>query len=60
VRQILHPGPPAAERVNAVIADPAKATAFGKAGRERAIASFAWPAIAKQTSELYRSLSNSG
>jgi alpha-maltose-1-phosphate synthase len=29
---------------------------MGKAGRRRAIEHFAWPAIARQTSELYRSL----
>ena len=45
-----------AERVNALIADPARAKAFGRAGRERAVASFAWPAIAEQTSQLYRDL----
>jgi starch synthase len=45
-----------AERVNALVADPDRAAAMGRAGRERAIEHFAWPAIAKQTSELYRSL----
>jgi starch synthase len=45
-----------AQRVNALIADPAKAEAFGKAGRERAVEAFAWPAIAEQTSKLYRDL----
>ena len=29
---------------------------MGKAGRERAVSAFAWPAIAEQTSELYRRL----
>ena len=33
-----------------------RARRSGKAGRERAVESFAWPAIAEQTSELYRSL----
>jgi starch synthase len=45
-----------AERVNTLIADPARAEAFGKAGRRRAVEAFAWPAIAEQTSMLYRSL----
>ncbi|RKQ88146.1 glycogen synthase (ADP-glucose) [Solirubrobacter pauli] len=45
-----------AARVNELIADPERAKRMGKAGRERAVASFAWPAIARQTSELYRSL----
>jgi starch synthase len=45
-----------AQRVNALIADPAKAAAFGKAGRKRAVEAFAWPAIAEQTSKLYRDL----
>ncbi|HEY6890532.1 MAG TPA: glycogen synthase [Solirubrobacter sp.] len=45
-----------AQRVNALIADPAKAAQFGKAGRKRAVEAFAWPAIAEQTSRLYRDL----
>jgi starch synthase len=45
-----------AESVNALIADPARAAEMGKAGRKRAVESFAWPAIAEQTSQLYRSL----
>jgi starch synthase len=45
-----------AERVNVLLADPARAEAMGKAGRERALRDFAWPAIAGQTSALYRSL----
>jgi starch synthase len=45
-----------AERVNALLADPARAKAMGRAGRERAVRDFAWPAIAEQTSALYRSL----
>jgi alpha-maltose-1-phosphate synthase len=45
-----------AERVNALLADPDRAAAMGRAGRERALAKFDWSAIAKQTSELYRSL----
>jgi starch synthase len=45
-----------AERVNALIGDPDRAAAMGRAGRKRAVESFAWPAIAEQTSKLYRQL----
>ncbi|MEP6463332.1 MAG: glycogen synthase [Frankiaceae bacterium] len=45
-----------ADRVNSVLADPARATALGEAGRRRAIEHFSWPAIADRTMELYRSL----
>ena len=45
-----------AERVNTLIADPDRAKTMGRAGRRRAIDSFSWPAIAQQTSELYRRL----
>jgi starch synthase len=45
-----------AERVNAVVADPAAAAAMGRAGRARVVERFAWPAIARETAELYRSL----
>jgi starch synthase len=45
-----------AERVNALLADPERARAMGRAGRARAVGEFAWPAIAEQTSALYRSL----
>jgi alpha-maltose-1-phosphate synthase len=45
-----------ASRVNELLADPARAEAMGRAGRARAVESFAWPAIAEQTSAVYRSL----
>jgi alpha-maltose-1-phosphate synthase len=45
-----------ADRVNALLADPQRAREMGRAGRRRAIEHFAWPAIARQTSELYQSL----
>jgi alpha-maltose-1-phosphate synthase len=45
-----------AERVNALVADPARAEAMGKAGRERALREFDWSTIARQTSEAYREL----
>jgi alpha-maltose-1-phosphate synthase len=45
-----------AERVNALIADPARAETMGQAGRRRAIDHFSWPQIARRTRELYESL----
>jgi starch synthase len=45
-----------AERVNELLADPARAEAMGRAGRARAIERFGWPAIAEQTAAVYRSL----
>ncbi len=45
-----------AERVNALLADPARAAAMGRAGRDRAVQHFSWPAIAARTARLYRSL----
>jgi starch synthase len=45
-----------AEAVNRLAADPALATAYGRAGRERAVRDFAWDAIAARTVELYGSL----
>jgi starch synthase len=45
-----------AERVNRLIADPAEAERFGRAGRERAVAEFSWRAIAERVVEVYRSV----
>jgi starch synthase len=45
-----------AEAVNRLAADPELATAYGRAGRERAVRDFAWDAIAARTVELYGSL----
>ncbi|WP_344838724.1 glycogen synthase [Kribbella ginsengisoli] len=45
-----------AEGINALVANPAKAEAMGKAGRTRAIADFGWDAVANRTVELYQSL----
>jgi starch synthase len=45
-----------AERVNALVADPERAAAMGRAGRERAAGAFDWSAIARQTAELYESV----
>jgi alpha-maltose-1-phosphate synthase len=45
-----------ADAVNALCADPARAAAMGKAGRERAVHEFGWDTIAYRTVELYESL----
>ncbi|MFE3449971.1 glycogen synthase [Nonomuraea sp. NPDC059194] len=45
-----------AERVNALLGDPGRASAFGEAGRQRAIEHFSWERIAERTMELYRTL----
>jgi starch synthase len=45
-----------AEAVNALSADPARAEAMGRAGRERAVHEFGWDTIAHRTVELYESL----
>jgi alpha-maltose-1-phosphate synthase len=48
-----------ASRVNELLADPARAEAMGRAGRERAVSAFSWPAIAEETVSVYRSLVSS-
>ncbi|MEJ7649091.1 MAG: glycogen synthase [Nakamurella sp.] len=45
-----------ADAVNRVIADPARAAAWGVAGRERAVREFSWGAVAETTVALYRSV----
>jgi glycogen synthase len=45
-----------ADAINRLMADPALGEEMGRAGRRRAIASFGWDAIARQTADLYRSL----
>jgi starch synthase len=45
-----------ATRVNALVADPDRAAAMGRAGRQAVVERFAWPAIAEQTAALYRRL----
>ena len=45
-----------AERLNELIADPAKCTTFREAGRARVKEKFAWSAVAEQTLALYSSL----
>jgi starch synthase len=55
---LVPPSDPAAlaEAVNALVRDPARAAAMGRAGRERAVAAFDWSAIARQTAAVYESV----
>ena len=46
-----------ADAVNALVADPERAAAYGVAGRERCIEEFSWAHIAEQTLEIYREVS---
>jgi alpha-maltose-1-phosphate synthase len=43
-----------AKRVNALIAEPDLAAAFGRAGRQRVVEHFSWESVAARTAELYR------
>jgi alpha-maltose-1-phosphate synthase len=45
-----------AVRVNELLGDPELAAAMGRAGRARAVEAFSWPAIARETVEVYRAL----
>ena len=45
-----------AARMNALLANPVRATAMGLAGRRRAVEHFSWTAVAERTAALYRSL----
>jgi len=45
-----------AAALNEVVADPDRAAAMGRAGRQRAIDAFSWAAIAEQTLDVYRSV----
>ncbi|HVM12886.1 MAG TPA: glycogen synthase [Egibacteraceae bacterium] len=45
-----------ADRINPLVADPLRARAMGRAGRRRVMEHFSWPAIARRTADLYRSL----
>jgi alpha-maltose-1-phosphate synthase len=47
-----------AERLNALVEDPARAAEMGRAGRARAVDAFAWGAIAEQTAAVYRRLAS--
>ena len=45
-----------AAAIGALVADPARAEAMGRAGRARAVRAFSWEAIAARTVALYRSV----
>lgn len=45
-----------AGRVNALLDDPERAAAMGRAGRRRAMEHFGWPAVAARTVDLYEKL----
>ena len=45
-----------ADGINRLVHDPQRAAEMGRAGRRRAVERFAWPAIAEQTSAVYRRL----
>jgi starch synthase len=45
-----------AARIDEVMSDPGLADRMGKAGRQRAVSDFGWPAIAARTVELYSAL----
>ncbi len=45
-----------ASTIDALCADPNRAADYGSAGRARAVESFGWDAVARQTLEVYRSL----
>jgi starch synthase len=47
---------PLGQALNALIRDPDRAAAMGRAGRKRAVAEFGWAAIAGQTAALYAEL----
>ena len=55
---LVPPDDPAAlaDAMNALLRDPGRADAMGRAGRERAVAEFSWDAVAAQTAALYAEL----
>jgi starch synthase len=58
---LVPPDDPAAlaAALTSLLSAPGRAAAMGRAGRERAVAEFGWPAIAAQTAALYRELAAS-
>ena len=52
---LVPPDDPAslADAMNALLRDPGRADAFGRAGRLRAVEEFSWDAVAEQTAALY-------
>ncbi len=55
---LVPPDDPAAlaKALNDLVRDPARAAAYGQAGRQRAVAEFSWQSIAAQTAQLYAEL----
>jgi starch synthase len=55
---LVPPDDPAclAEALNALAHDPARAAAYGMAGRQRAVSEFSWQTIAAATADLYEEL----
>ena len=49
-----------AARLGELLEDPARAAALGRAGRERAVATFGWEAIARRTMAVYEQVCSSG
>jgi starch synthase len=49
-----------AARINELLADPARAQALGRAGRERAVERFGWDAIAERVAALYERVLRAG
>ncbi|MFI9011313.1 glycogen synthase [Actinosynnema sp. NPDC053489] len=47
-----------ADAVNEVLGDPARAAAFGEAGRARAVEEFSWATVAEQTVAVYEAALN--
>ena len=45
-----------AEKIKLLLDDPQRARGMGEAGRERVVTSFGWPSIARQTADLYATL----
>jgi alpha-maltose-1-phosphate synthase len=45
-----------AARIEELLSDPSRASAMGKAGRQRVLERFGWPGIATRTVDLYKSL----
>jgi alpha-maltose-1-phosphate synthase len=45
-----------AAAINALLADPERAAAYGRAGRERAVREFSWAAVAERTADVYRAV----
>ncbi len=48
-----------AERINALVGDPAFARRLGEAGRRRILRQFTWEQVAARTAELYRTIATS-